>query len=66
MLKPEGNDLVVGLVAGVFFVTKPCVLPSTFQQGFDAPGMGVGLIGPCFRTQFAKNQWSPTVLSLWD
>ena len=46
--KPEGNDLLVGLSAAVFFVSKPCVFSSTFKVRSDAPGIGVGLIGPCF------------------
>ena len=48
MAKPEGNDPLVGLGAAVFFMSKPCVFPSTFKVRSDAPGIGVGLIGPCF------------------
>jgi hypothetical protein len=57
------TTLVVGLLAGLFFVRKHCVLPSTFCVGFDAPGIRVGLIGPRFRSQFAENHWSPSNLS---
>ena len=46
--KPEGNDPLVGLDAAGFFVSKPCVFSSTVKVRSDAPGIGVGLIGPCF------------------
>ena len=64
--KPEGNDPLVGLGAAVFFMSKPCVFSSTFKVRSDAPGIGVRLIGPCFRPQFVKKHWSPTNLPFAD